>query len=286
MASAAFTIEAATSPVEVAEGATVDLALTSTTGVRTVAWSIVGGSDSTKTAPTITPAGSPAGATATFTFNTPVGAVGLSWIVKCVINNGVDAEGQAVAAYTATGIVGVVNSGGYLPLAFGENLERNATHGITDDVNAQLNASAAMTEWTAYTPGFSAAGGSPSLGNGTASGMWRQVGDSIEFTALYLFGTTTNYGTGALQFDVFGDGPIGSIDDSKILVGSAGMAGQTFLQDSSVPLVVPVYPQYVSGSTVKLITVDVADVEGTVPFTFANGDSIYISGTAPILAGG
>lgn len=141
MASAAFTINGSASPQSCAAGSTVTLALTSTTGAGTIVWSIIGSSDSTKTAPTITPAGSPSGATATFTMNTPVGATGLTWLVQCVINGGVDSAGQAVAAYTATGLVGVVNSPGFLPFTYGELLQRNSTTGIADDLNAQLGKS-------------------------------------------------------------------------------------------------------------------------------------------------
>jgi hypothetical protein len=145
MASAAFTVNGGSSPQTCAAGSLVTLALTSTTGVGTVTWSIIGSSDSSKVAPTITPTGSPNGATATFTMNTPVGSVGLTWLVRCVINGGVDSAGQAVAAYTATAVVGVVNSTGILPFAFGESLERNAVTGIANDLNTAMASSGAGT---------------------------------------------------------------------------------------------------------------------------------------------
>lgn len=138
MASSAFLINGGSSPQTTTAGATVTLALSSVTGVGTVQWSIVGGSDSTQTVPTITPAGSPSGATATFTMTTPSGNVGVSWVVKCQINGGVDSAGQAVAAYTSTGIVGVLHSSGIIPFAYGEALERNTTYGIADDMNSAL----------------------------------------------------------------------------------------------------------------------------------------------------
>jgi hypothetical protein len=137
---AAFTIEgsATTDAIAVAAGATVDLALVSITGVRTVVWSIIGGSDDTKTAPIITPGGSPLGATATFTMTTPVGAAGVGWLVRCVVNGGKDEEGSVVAALTHTGVVGVNNSNGYVPFVYGELHERSPTHGVAPDWNEQL----------------------------------------------------------------------------------------------------------------------------------------------------
>lgn len=142
MASSAFTANGSSSPVAVAAGATVTLALTSVTGVRLIEWSILGGSDSTQSTPTITPAGTPSGATATFTMSSTVGAVGVSWIVQCRINGGVDDAGQVVSSYTTTAIVGVLNVNGYLPFAVGEKLERNSTNGIANDLNAQLGGGA------------------------------------------------------------------------------------------------------------------------------------------------
>lgn len=139
MASAAFTINGGSSPQSAAASSTVALALTSVTGVRLIEWSIVGWSDSAQSAPTITPAGTPSGATATFSLGTEsVAGLGVSYVVQCRINGGVDDAGQVVSSYTVTGIVGILNRNGYLPFAVGEKLERNATHGIANDMNAQL----------------------------------------------------------------------------------------------------------------------------------------------------
>jgi hypothetical protein len=135
MASAAFTTNGGASPQTTTSGATVNLALTSVTGSGPIVWSIIGHSDSTKTTPTIVAAGSPLGATASFTMSTPTGTRGVSWIVQCRIQGGVDSTGAAVAAYTATAIVGVLNAAGILPFCTGETLERG-TSGIADDVNA------------------------------------------------------------------------------------------------------------------------------------------------------
>jgi hypothetical protein len=139
MASAAFTINGGSSPQSVAASSTVSLALTSVTGVRLIEWSIIGWSDSTQSAPTITPAGTPSGATATFPIGTESSAgLGFSVVVQCRINGGVDDAGQVVSSYTQTGIVGILNANGFLPFAVGEKFERNATHGIADDLNAEI----------------------------------------------------------------------------------------------------------------------------------------------------
>lgn len=139
MASAAFTVNGSTPTTAVAVSAstTVTLALLSTSGVNSVAWSIVGNHSSAAVNPTITPAGS-VGATASFTM--PAGA-GQAYLIQCVVNGGVDLNGDADAALTKTHIVGVNNGASRVPFTVGEELERSATHGWTEVMNA-LSASA------------------------------------------------------------------------------------------------------------------------------------------------
>lgn len=135
MASADFTINGSTCPPELAVSAssTVTLALISTSGARTIAWSIVGNHAEGVTNPTITPAGTPSGATATFAI--PSGA-GQAYLVQCVINGGVDETGQEVTNYTKTAIVGVLSATtGLVPFVNGEVFERSATHGYTEALN-------------------------------------------------------------------------------------------------------------------------------------------------------
>lgn len=137
-ASASFTINGGATPQTTTPGATVTLALVSTTGVGVVEWFISGGSDKNKTKPAIVLGGSPLGATATFIMNTPVTA-GLSWIVLCRINAGVASDGKtAVAAYTSTGLVSVPNSQSIMPFAFGETLERDPLYGMATDLNIAI----------------------------------------------------------------------------------------------------------------------------------------------------
>jgi hypothetical protein len=139
MSSADFTLNGASAPPElaVAGGATVTLALVSITGVRTIVWSIVGNDSHTRVNPTITPAGSPLGATATFTM--PAGT-GQGYRVQCQVNGGVDDEGTYQPQLTKTAIVGVINAAGFVPFCSGETTERNATYGYTEQLNLLANA--------------------------------------------------------------------------------------------------------------------------------------------------
>ncbi len=142
MASAEYTVDAAavSGAMAVTAGASVALALASTTGVNSVVWSIDGNHAESAVNPTITPAGAPSGVTASFTM--PAGS-GQAYLVKCVINGGRDASGNIVSAWTFTAIIGVVGGSGVVPFTVGETLERSTTHGYTEDLNAIANATAA-----------------------------------------------------------------------------------------------------------------------------------------------
>ncbi len=143
MASPNFTINGSACPPEkaVAYGATVTLALLSTSGVNTIAWSIVG-TDSADTAiPAITPGGSPLGATATLTMvSDPGTGLGASLLVRCLVNGGRDAAGQIDESLSKTALVGVPNTAGIIPFSVGEEFERDSTHGWTPSLNQALAA--------------------------------------------------------------------------------------------------------------------------------------------------
>jgi hypothetical protein len=139
MPSADFTINGSATPpaIAVSASSTVTLALTDTS-FRTVTWSIVGNHHPDAVNPTITPGGSPLGATATFPM--PSGA-GQAYLIECVVNNGRDDEGQVQASLTKRALVGVnATSSSKIPFANGEKLERDAVYGWTVVMNELLHA--------------------------------------------------------------------------------------------------------------------------------------------------
>lgn len=137
MASAAFTVNGSATPPEkaVSASSTVTLALTDTS-FRTADWSIVGNHHPSAVNPTITPGGSPLGATATFPM--PAG-VGQSYIVQVVVNNGRDDEGAEQSSLTKRALVGVNAASGQLPFAAGETNERSLEYGWVVALNALVN---------------------------------------------------------------------------------------------------------------------------------------------------
>jgi hypothetical protein len=136
VASASFTVNTVahdSTAHAVAYASTVNLALVSTVGVNTITWSIVSTSISGLAIPTITPAGSPLGATASFAMPAdPSDNLGRSFIVKCHV---IDNAGNALDAYA---VVGAVNVRDIVPFCVDELNYRNSTHGWAEDLNLAL----------------------------------------------------------------------------------------------------------------------------------------------------
>lgn len=139
MTSAAFTINSTTVPqsngdaVETSSGGTVSLAVTDTTGANSIVWDVVGTSDPDVAAPTITTAGVPDGATATFIMpGEPSLSMGSAVGVRCRV------EDDAGNTYDHHGVVGVPNNASLVPLCAGEKTWRHATHGWLKQVNSSL----------------------------------------------------------------------------------------------------------------------------------------------------
>lgn len=134
--SANFTVNGVANPAAhtAAYASTVTLALTSISDVDSVSFSIVGTSKSGTAFPTITEGGTPTGATSTFALpSDPGDGLGRSYRVKCTVTS--NATGDTVTSY---GVVGTANASGVLPIALGEELDRDATYGWANEVNASL----------------------------------------------------------------------------------------------------------------------------------------------------
>jgi hypothetical protein len=58
------------------------------------------------------------------------------------------------------------------------------------------------TAWTSYTPTWTSAGTQPTLGDGTLTGAYKQIGKTVFVRVRLTFGTTTNGGTGAWYFNL------------------------------------------------------------------------------------
>jgi hypothetical protein len=159
----------------------------------------------------------------------------------------------------------------------GLSLGQNASGARLDEVNTGTSRStggynerlrtAAMGEWTAYTPTWGASGGAPSLGNGTLAARYMQVGLTVFYDIQLTGGSTTTFGTGEWTFTL----PVTAND-------TTGQAGTAFAVDPG--------NAYHTGAAflASTTTLKVAGEGGTstftslAPFTWGNGDSLRLSG--------
>ena len=137
--SAEFQVNAAdvTGIVSVDASSTVALAVKSEFGIESIQWSVKGSSSSALTNPTISTSGTPLGITAEFTM--PSGRF-KAFVIECKVNQQVDELGREVSAYVFRAVISIPDEGGNHPFVFGESLERSATHGIVEDLNALVSA--------------------------------------------------------------------------------------------------------------------------------------------------
>lgn len=154
-----------------------------------------------------------------------------------------------------------------------------ATHDPTSNVVVPvnwldlLNANFAYlgAAWTAFTPAMTfSGGGSLTIGNGSISGAYRQVGKTLDVNIDLRVGSTTSFGTGDWRF---------TLPNSLTSVARRQAAGVAYGYDSS-PVGFKVGVALAEPSVAYLSAVHdgaTALWASTVPITWANGDLFSLS---------
>ena len=142
-----------------------------------------------------------------------------------------------------------------------------------------INASP-VGNWTTYTPDWTATS-NPSIGNGTLTGFWRRIGDSVEIIVNLCPGTTTTFGSGPW---VFGLPPGLTVDPTKLsevlgglgtVVGEAELYGPVQLQGNTIV-------DSTSYAGVHSIAAGGVFTSATTPFTWATGHVLSLRATVPV----
>jgi hypothetical protein len=125
--------------------------------------------------------------------------------------------------------------------------------------------------WDSYTPTWTNSTTNPTIGNGTLSGAYIQVGKFVVFRVSIGMGSTTTFGTGAgYSFGL----PVASNEGTGLWTGGATL-NDTSASGNRMGRIVWLN----AGSTVGMADEATgARVSSTVPFTFASGDQITIKG--------
>lgn len=131
--------------------------------------------------------------------------------------------------------------------------------------------------WTAWTPSWTASSGTaPALGDGTLIGRFKQVGNTVLFDLVLVFGTTTTGGNGTLNANA------GLWQFSLPVAASSEFCAAASLRDNSVPTNLAATADGRSGAaaTALLRTAGSSGVavNAATPFTWAVGDTFKITG--------
>jgi hypothetical protein len=126
------------------------------------------------------------------------------------------------------------------------------------------------TEWTTYTPTWTAATNNPSLGDGIISGRYKAIGKTIFVRIHMQVGSSTTFGSGHWKFSL----PVAAYSGTSVVLSAtyldsgtqwySGVATTEY--DSNTGYVVP-------------ITASSGTVIPTIPFTWAPTDSITLCGS-------
>jgi hypothetical protein len=128
---------------------------------------------------------------------------------------------------------------------------------------------AAIASFATYTPTWTADTTNPVIGNGTITGRYVQIGKLTFFSFKILAGSTTTFGTGTYSVGL----PTTAATPSSSVIGGANVLDAAVANWASTLVV---------SSTQSILVLmpgaGNAVWNQTVPFTFANGDSIQGSG--------
>lgn len=128
--------------------------------------------------------------------------------------------------------------------------------------------------WDSYTPVWTGTTTNPVIGNGTIVGSYMQVGKTVHVRVTITMGSTTTYGSGTYEVTL----PVNAAGTGiQLLQCELGDAGVIYTAKARVSSAAP--------TKVLLFTLPTTAgnqdraVTATVPFTFANTDTIRFNGT-------
>lgn len=154
---------------------------------------------------------------------------------------------------------------------------------ISDGSNWHVVRRHIPSNFISYTPDWYNFATQPTIGNGSISGTWRRVGDSMQGFYRINWGSTTTNGTGGLF--TFGTPSGITIDSSKLPISIGNTCGTGAFYDSSANQSY-VYATSISTSTrfyLYMTAVAAANlITDSTPVTPANGDSLAFNFFVPI----
>lgn len=124
--------------------------------------------------------------------------------------------------------------------------------------------------WSDYTPNWTCSGTAPSLGNGTLTGRYIQIGKLVVFSISFAAGSTTTFGTNLWRFDL-------PVTAGASQSAQAGAYGMVFDASATTPYAV-VASLAASGTLLNRIGFNAGSVTNLAPMTWAVSDSLTLNG--------
>lgn len=157
------------------------------------------------------------------------------------------------------------------PKTWVDNVDVLSATNLNTHVRDELKA---LTEWTTYTPSWTATGGTPAIGNGTLEARYVKAGNVLHLRMALLWGsTTTAAGTTLWTFGLPGGTTFAGFETQ--------MAATAF--DFSTSVVAMGYAFSNTPSTFQAIFTGTNQRLGlTLPFSWATGDRFQITATVEV----
>lgn len=139
---------------------------------------------------------------------------------------------------------------------------------LANDVDADVQL--IHDAWTAYTPVFTAAAGSPALGNATVMGRYKQVGKTVHLAIRIVWGGTSNFGGAGWRFSL----PVTARSSEALnRVGAAKCRDVSAASAGHFPAICEI--ETTDPTTVTLFNVN-QQVGNLFPFTWVSTDFIEL----------
>jgi hypothetical protein len=145
---------------------------------------------------------------------------------------------------------------------------------VKGDTGPTGPAAADANAWTTYSPAWTAAASNPSIGNGTLTGRYKQIGKTTFVYVKMQAGSSTTFGSGQWRFSL----PVNASASANAILpttmldnGSFWYQGLAYTEyEGDASYVVPVWNRGATGSL---------PVDATTPYTWATTDSLAFSGS-------
>ena len=200
----------------------------------------------------------------------PTGPQGLAGATGPTGSAGANGQAGATGPTGATGSTGLQGATG--PTGAQGNVGATGPTGPTGSTGAGASD---LTAWTAYTPTWTSDSGTPSIGNGSITGRYKQIGKTVFFNLKLTYGSTTTGGSGAWMFGL----PVTAYNDNyqfAVSILNNGAAWYGAIANGNY-----------KGSTSYFTVIHQNDTQTTVwggvsstaPFTFGTSDTLTVSGS-------